>query len=195
MPNESTRQPTVLRNVPQKVRFEIFKRDGFRCIYCGATPVSTPLHCDHVVAIADGGSNDPSNLVTACSDCNLGKGVVRIEKKTLQPIATEADRDHADQIREYLAVQRTIEEAKTLAHEAIADRWQELIGPLSEEMFRRLRVVMKEWPIEKLEEAMQITGRKLESLGEEFDYDTSVHQAKYFHGILRSWKNEAAEER
>lgn len=58
----------------KKTRFDVFKRDGFKCMYCGAHPPSVLLHVDHVVPVAAGGKNDLDNLITACEPCNLGKG-------------------------------------------------------------------------------------------------------------------------
>jgi hypothetical protein len=55
-------------------RFEVFKRDGFTCQYCGAHPPAVLLHVDHIVAVAEGGGSEDDNLTTACSACNLGKG-------------------------------------------------------------------------------------------------------------------------
>lgn len=60
--------------ISTKTRFEVFKRDGFTCQYCGAHPPGVLLHVDHVVAVANGGLNAIDNLVTACEPCNLGKG-------------------------------------------------------------------------------------------------------------------------
>lgn len=54
-------------------RFEVFKRDGFTCQYCGAHPPSAILHVDHINPVKLGGGNDPDNLITACSSCNSGK--------------------------------------------------------------------------------------------------------------------------
>lgn len=62
--------------IPKRLRFEILKRDRFTCRYCGARPGRTQLHVDHVKPRAEGGTNDPSNLVTACETCNSGKGAV-----------------------------------------------------------------------------------------------------------------------
>lgn len=59
--------------ISKKVRFDIFKRDGFKCMYCGAHPPSVLLHVDHIRPVADGGGNEDTNLVTACEPCNLGK--------------------------------------------------------------------------------------------------------------------------
>lgn len=67
-------EPNIRKPIGKRQRFEIFKRDGFVCQYCGAHPPAAILHLDHIKAVADGGTNDDSNLVTACQDCNLGKG-------------------------------------------------------------------------------------------------------------------------
>jgi hypothetical protein len=71
------RKDAERRNVSPGLRFTILKRDSFRCRYCGRSPDTHPslvLHVDHKVSLFSGGSNDESNLVTACSECNLGKG-------------------------------------------------------------------------------------------------------------------------
>lgn len=60
--------------VSKTVRFEVFKRDGFVCQYCGAKPPSVVLEVDHIHPASAGGTIDVDNLVTACFDCNRGKG-------------------------------------------------------------------------------------------------------------------------
>lgn len=57
-----------------RTRFQVLRRDEFTCQYCGRGSRDVVLHVDHVKPRAAGGSNDPKNLITACSDCNLGKG-------------------------------------------------------------------------------------------------------------------------
>jgi pyruvate/2-oxoglutarate dehydrogenase complex dihydrolipoamide acyltransferase (E2) component len=179
------------KSLSKRLRFEIFKRDGFRCIYCGATPMQKALHVDHVVAVADGGGDTPENLVTACADCNLGKGAVPLERKKLAtPVATEADEDHADQIREYLRLQREIQGARKEAVNAIADYWEERIGGMTVAMYDRLLQLIAEWPYQKLIEAIDITARKLGTPGQEFDGRGAENQARYFHGILRKWRTQ-----
>jgi hypothetical protein len=62
------------RALPPKLRWSIFERDGFRCTYCGRSAGNgVELRVDHVVAWAEGGTDDLSNLTTACDDCNSGK--------------------------------------------------------------------------------------------------------------------------
>lgn len=59
--------------VSKSRRMEVFKRDNFTCQYCGRKPPEVILECDHIVAVANGGSDDMMNLTTACFDCNRGK--------------------------------------------------------------------------------------------------------------------------
>jgi 5-methylcytosine-specific restriction endonuclease McrA len=52
-------------------RFAIYHRDGFACVYCRSTKCI--LTIDHVTPCELGGTNDPTNLVTACLSCNSAK--------------------------------------------------------------------------------------------------------------------------
>lgn len=60
-------------SLSKKARFEVFKRDKFTCQYCGNRPPEIVLECDHIQPVAKGGSDDYSNLITSCFDCNRGK--------------------------------------------------------------------------------------------------------------------------
>lgn len=59
--------------ISKTLRFEILARDGFQCLYCGRGSPAVALQVDHFKPVAVGGTDDPSNLVTACEDCNQGK--------------------------------------------------------------------------------------------------------------------------
>lgn len=93
--------------ISKKTRFEIFKRDGFACQYCGAHPPGVLLHVDHVTAVAVGGSNSPDNLITACEPCNLGKGA-RDLKVAPQALADKA-KDTAEREAQLLGYQEIFE--------------------------------------------------------------------------------------
>lgn len=102
--------------IKKSKRFEILFRDRFRCRYCGAKAPDTRIEVfkregaenvssfwddpisengwntyqvDHIIPVAQGGSNDDANLVTCCWDCNAGKGARGI----LAPHAMERTRD------------------------------------------------------------------------------------------------------
>ena len=64
--------PTVRR--PAFTRFNVFLRDRFVCQYCNLPFAAHDLTFDHVVPKSRGGRTLWSNVVTACSPCNLSKG-------------------------------------------------------------------------------------------------------------------------
>lgn len=55
-------------------RFTILERDEFTCRFCGRRAPETELEVDHIYPRSKGGSDEPANLVTACRNCNSGKG-------------------------------------------------------------------------------------------------------------------------
>jgi len=66
--------------IPTKLRAKIFKRDNYMCKYnfdkdCSG---SKELTIDHIKPIFVGGTNEESNLITACKHCNNKKGTKNI---------------------------------------------------------------------------------------------------------------------
>ena len=49
----------------------MFRRDGYRCDYCGST---RNLEIDHKIPPDLGGTNDRDNLQVLCQACNSRKG-------------------------------------------------------------------------------------------------------------------------
>lgn len=74
------------------------------------------LTVDHVIPVALGGNDEPSNLVTACADCNAGKTSTQPDS----PLVEDVDKDA-------LRWKRALEAA---AHNLLADR--ELINDLTD---------------------------------------------------------------
>lgn len=52
-------------------RQNLYKRDGYKCVYCGQRD---NLTLDHVIPRSKGGRDSWHNLVTACQRCNTEKG-------------------------------------------------------------------------------------------------------------------------
>lgn len=78
-------------------RLSIYLRDSFRCLYCGtdlrhAAPADITL--DHLLPRSAGGSNDATNLVTACRSCNSSRG-----DRPWVDYATGGARDRIEQLR------------------------------------------------------------------------------------------------
>ena len=57
--------------IPEKVRNEVWRRDGGQCVECGSRE---KLEYDHIVAVANGGSNTARNIELRCEPCNRKKG-------------------------------------------------------------------------------------------------------------------------
>lgn len=62
-----------------RLRAMVLERDGFKCVRCGVEPGLTgvQLDVDHILPVAQGGTNCESNLQTLCKACNSGKGARR----------------------------------------------------------------------------------------------------------------------
>jgi 5-methylcytosine-specific restriction endonuclease McrA len=78
--------------VPQKrnpafTRFNVFLRDRFSCQYCGSELSASELTFDHVVPRSRGGRTNWTNVVAACSPCNLRKGNKLLGQCNMQPLA------------------------------------------------------------------------------------------------------------
>jgi 5-methylcytosine-specific restriction endonuclease McrA len=60
--------------ISEKLRYQVLSRDGFRCKACGlGAENGIKLQVDHAVPVDWGGTNDISNLITLCEQCNRGK--------------------------------------------------------------------------------------------------------------------------
>lgn len=81
-------RPVVIRlvrfvHVPRRFRRQVtntflFARDDYRCQFCGRSQGDLRhrecLTRDHLVPLSRGGTNEWTNVVTACSSCNTRKG-------------------------------------------------------------------------------------------------------------------------
>lgn len=52
----------------------MYHEQGGCCRVCDASFDTVKYHVDHIVALANGGGNDPANLQLLCAPCNLSKG-------------------------------------------------------------------------------------------------------------------------
>ncbi|MHA2279807.1 MAG: HNH endonuclease [Promethearchaeota archaeon] len=92
------REPLTLKEEKRATRRQRYQENRKRriermfqyfpnCYYCGVLLHKENRSVDHYVPRSKGGSNDLSNLVTACNDCNQAKGDLE------PPFVIEIDRD------------------------------------------------------------------------------------------------------
>jgi hypothetical protein len=110
--------------VTKRLRYEILRRDNHTCRYCGASAPDVFIGVDHVTPVSLGGTNEPSNLVAACRDCNAGK-------TSSNPAAPLVDDVKQDAIRwaaaMKLAAERRREKDRPFIEyaKAFVDEWEE----------------------------------------------------------------------
>ena len=56
--------------IPERVRIEVWRRDGGKCARCGSRE---DLEYDHIVPVSKGGSNTARNVELLCQRCNREK--------------------------------------------------------------------------------------------------------------------------
>jgi hypothetical protein len=76
--------------VSKRTRFEVLRRDNHTCRYC-RSKVNT-LTIDHVTPVALGGTDDPSNLVACCLECNSGKASTTPDAALVDDVSDDAVR-------------------------------------------------------------------------------------------------------
>jgi hypothetical protein len=79
--------------VSKRIRYEVLRRDGHRCRYCGVSAdEGAALTVDHVIPVALGGGDKPDNLVAACKDCNAGKSSAAPDAEHVAQVSADAMR-------------------------------------------------------------------------------------------------------
>lgn len=115
--------------ISKRMRFEVLKRDSFTCQYCGKQPPDAILHLDHIKPVSKGGKNTILNLITSCSDCNLGKSDIELSddsaiKKQQNQLALMAEKKA--QIEMMIKWRESLE----LSDELLVDSVAQLINKL-----------------------------------------------------------------
>lgn len=172
---------TTRKSMSKRLRFDVFKRDGFTCQYCGAHPPAVLLHVDHITPVAGGGENDIDNLVTSCAPCNLGKSDVPLSvvPKTLSEKAHEvAERE--EQLRGYQQIltavrDRLEDEAFEIAYAIFPHKKGE---PVRKDWLQSIKMFLKRLGFHEVHEAAE----KADSLNK-YSPNTTF---KYFCGVC--WK-------
>lgn len=147
-------------SISKKLRFEVFKRDGFTCQYCGKTPPEVTLEIDHIQPKSKEGTDDIDNLITSCFDCNRGKSNIELERIT-PPLKEKLEvlKEQEEQLQEYQKIVRKRERRVCKDIEKIAEAFEATYPNrvLSDEFKgRTLRHFLRFLSVEILVEAMHL---------------------------------------
>jgi hypothetical protein len=109
--------------VSKRLRFEVFRRDNHTCRYCGRAAPEVRLTIDHVLPEALGGKDEPSNLVTACADCNAGKSSIAPDAGIVDDVQQDAIR-WARAMRRAAEIHRQKMEIRRDFGDAFIEHWE-----------------------------------------------------------------------
>ena len=166
------------KSLSKKIRFEVFKRDGFRCAYCGQSPPSVVLEVDHIEPVSKGGTDDLSNLITSCFDCNRGKTDIPLSKipsKLVENI--EVLKEKESQLKEYSKLIAAIKRRERRDIEAVTKIFKNNFeGHTLTDNFKNgsLLKFLKKLPRHEVEDSMNAACLRIQ------DMDDAI---KYFCGI------------
>lgn len=124
---KSKKRKTAREAIPKRIRFEVFKRDSFRCQYCGAQAPNVLLHVDHIDPVAKGGTNEILNLITSCSACNLGKSDIPLDDNSAVMKAVsqvEELQERREQLEMMLAWREGLRDLKDESIEKLCKYWE-----------------------------------------------------------------------
>lgn len=198
----------------KKIRFEVFKRDSFKCQYCGRSAPDVVLQADHIAPKSKGGKDDIMNLITSCFDCNMGKSdrelsdntVVKKRKKQSDDL--QERREQIEMMMEWHKSLVSLDEETT---QLIRDYFKETSGgwSLNENGDKTLRHLIRNYTVQIILESIRISCDKhlvyedgkvtLDSAAAAWNYVAKVCRVKksekdkpylkelfYIRGILRN---------
>lgn len=157
------------KSISKKLRFEIFKRDSFKCQYCGNSAPNVVLEIDHIDPVSKGGKNDILNLITSCFDCNRGKRNNRLDtNETLNKQLEQLEilNEKKEQLK--MMVQWK-EGLMDIEHDTIAElskHWTKLTGySWNDNGLKTMRRHCKKYSYIEIIEAMDISAEKYIEFG------------------------------
>lgn len=124
------------KSISKKLRFELFKRDSFQCVYCGNRPPNVLLEIDHIIPFSKGGKDKIENLVTSCFDCNRGKSNRELTEVP-NSISNERSQEKLTQYKTYIKYVKELQKLKNEQLQMVCDVYERFnIGYTPSEKFK-----------------------------------------------------------
>lgn len=200
--------------ISKKIRFEVFKRDSFRCQYCGSAAPDVLLEIDHIKPVKEGGTNDITNLITACKDCNVGKGARLIDDNSViekQRKQLEELNERRLQLEMMMQWREGLRDLESQRLDIIEDKLTEFTGHVLTEQGRKdYRRALKKYGLQLMLDSIEAAANQYlrhsndgvpteDSIVKVFDYTIRICKCKelnkskpymkelfYIRGILRN---------
>jgi hypothetical protein len=149
------------QGISKRVRFEVFKRDSFKCQYCGKGAPEVILQCDHISPVSKGGAADILNLITACTDCNAGKSDIPLDDKSAiqkQRAQLEDLNQRREQLEMLLQWRDGLNDVAEKTLDAALDAWGDAaVGySLNERGIQQAKRLLRKYGLNKFLDAVEI---------------------------------------
>jgi hypothetical protein len=147
--------------IKKSVRFDVFKRDSFKCQYCGASAPDVILVIDHIKPVAKGGKNDIANLITACQPCNAGKSdKVLCENASLSKARSQLEelQERREQLEMMMAWMEGLRELNDSTVKGLIEYWEGYIPGSKVSPVGRIEIkkLARKFDIKEIYNAMDI---------------------------------------
>lgn len=124
--------------------------------------------------VAEGGVNDPANLITSCLDCNRGKSSTKLNSPSFPNESTIKQlKEQAKQLKAYYDYQSDASESFERLFSLAIAHWLPISSYYEE---RSMRYFLRKMPLQKVMEAMDIAGRQ-----------RRPNYFKYFCAVMHNW--------
>ncbi|EBR2769019.1 HNH endonuclease [Salmonella enterica] len=198
----------IRSGITKKIRFEVFKRDGFKCQYCGSSAPDVILHVDHINPVSKGGDNDMMNLITSCDSCNGGKSdkllsdnsIMEKQRQQLQKLNTKRE-----QLEMMIKWRDGLKSLKDDVVDIVATKIDDCIAPftVNDNGRKSIKRWLRIYKVEEILDAIELAADKKltqeithELTGEFFEYIPRIAATKrkppeeqrilYIRGILKN---------
>lgn len=190
------------KGIGKKLRFEIFKRDSFKCQYCGKSAPDVILEVDHIVPVSKGGDNDSSNLITSCRDCNRGKTNIELSDDSAlakQKQQLEELNERRIQLEMMIDWRQNLKKMDDDVIDVLAEEFEEATGyEVSENGKKSIKKWLKQYSYIELSEAIDKSVLSYEDASQAFSkipsvaywsknpQDELMKELYYIRGIMRN---------
>jgi len=153
----------------------VLKRDSFKCQYCGTAAPEILLQIDHIKPVAEGGTNDITNLITACAACNAGKGPRPLDDSSAiakQRAQLEELQQRREQLEMMMEWKRGLRDIKEDSVTELCEYWHDLAPgwTVNQTGKNNLKKWVRQFSIDEVTHAMDVAAESYL----EFSSDGSV---------------------
>lgn len=161
----AVKQKPKRKAISKSVRFEVLKRDNFKCQYCGAEAPNVLLQIDHINPVSKGGGNDLINLITSCFDCNNGKRAKKLDDDSQaqkQRRQLEQLQERREQLEMMMQWHTGLKDLEDSVINKVRDYWEGLTpgSVLNESGIKSLKALLKKFELSEILKAMDIVSEK-----------------------------------